>query len=546
MTTSHQTDVLIAGGGPVGLGAAVELGHSNVNAIVLEPRSKIDHGRPRAKTTSVRTMEHFRRWGLADRIRAAAPIPVGWSNDVAFRTRLLGTEITRFQNCFGMRSDSDPRYSEPGQQIPQGVVEHVLREFVAESSNAQLWTGWKLETYDEDAEGVAVTAAHSDGTRREIRAKYLLGCDGGRSVTREILGARLEGTSIGRPNYNVVFKAPGLRQRLDSQPAVHYWIANADAPGIVGPLDLEDTWWAALFGIDQTTGDAHRTTLLQQMIGIDAHEIPIEVLSTDPWTARMLLADTFSSDRVFLLGDAAHQNPPFGGHGYNTGIGDAVNVGWKLAAVLNGWAAPEILRSYQAERRQVAQQTIQDAAENMSHLALDFADPDLERTDEVGESCRHQVGVDIQKRKKAEFHSLGLVLGYSYHDSPIVTASGNKQAPVPDPIEYEPSWTPGVLLPHWWIAPGESVYALLGKGLSLIKLADVDTSALVLAAQRRGIPLTVVDVSESFVRESVAGTAVLALVRPDQHLAWVADAAPEPQEFDAALEQILGHLASRV
>ena len=186
------------------------------------------------------------------------------------------------------------------------------------------------------------------GNQRTIRSSYALGCDGPRSTVRDAIGVTLDGSKDGRPNFNIVFRSDALGARIPHANSVHYWVLNPDQPGVVGRLDLVDRWWCIAIGVDAERGEADSDALIRNLIGDDRAEVPIEVIATDPWRARMQLADSYGSGRVFLAGDAAHQNPPWGGHGFNTGIGDAVNIGWKLAAVLQGWAPPVALAHLRA------------------------------------------------------------------------------------------------------------------------------------------------------------------------------------------------------
>src|SRR6202044_1253943 len=170
---------------------------------------------------------------------------------------------------------------------------------------------------------------------------------------------------------------------------------------LIGRLDLAGTWWAILPGVDAEYGTAHASELITGLVGAPVEH---EMLASDPWLARMLVADSFRDRRVFLVGESAHVNPPYGGHGFNTSVGDAVNIAWKIAAVEQGWASPDLLASYEPERRGVVEQTVASAAANMRSLSRDLP-------------CDEQA---IQAAKRSEFHSLGLVLGYSYAGSPVI------------------------------------------------------------------------------------------------------------------------------
>jgi 2-polyprenyl-6-methoxyphenol hydroxylase-like FAD-dependent oxidoreductase len=525
------TPVLIAGGGPVGLATAVELAHHGVASVVVERRPEVSWLRPRAKTTSARTMEHFRRWGLADTLRSRAPLPVAWSDEAIFCTSLLGREITRFDRCFGLELAGSELVAEPGQQVAQPLVEQVLREAVAASPLASLVTGAEVVAVGQTADDAWADVATTGGDTQRIHAAYIVGCEGARSLVRDAMGVQYEGGDDFRPNYNVVFQAPGLADRVTHGPAVHYWIINPAQPGLVGRLDLDQTWWCIAQGIDAARGEAATDLIIRNLIGAD---VAVTVLATDSWRARMLLADHYSRGRLFIAGDAAHQNPPWGGHGFNTGIGDAVNLGWKLAAVINGWGGPDLLDSYEAERRPIARRTIEEAVRNMSTLAPELSDAGLAGTREQFERARPGVALAIQRNKDSEFHSLPLTLGYDYRTSPIViTDHCDERAGK----EWPPSTgEPGCRLPHRWLGPDDSLYDHLGHGFTL--LGDVNSTAgqrLATAAAARRMPLLQIAMDEAE-RHSLFG-GPLSLVRPDQHLAWSGDDTADP---DVVIRRLVG------
>lgn len=322
------------------------------------------------------------------------------------------------------------------------------------------------------------------------------------------------GASDRRPNVGVVFRAPGLAERQPHGPAVQYWALNPACPGLLGRLDLHDLWWAIANGVPAEVGQANPLALVHGLVG---QAIDAEVLGADPWTARMLLADRYRHGRVFLVGDAAHLNPPWGGHGFNTGIGDAVNIGWKLAAVLAGWGGERLLASYEAERRPIAEATIREAMVNMSTLAPELADPSLDATGLVGEQARRAAADAIRVAKDGEFHSLAFVLNYRYDDSPVIA---DDRAPYyPEGRSDASGAWPGARLPHLWLPDGMSLYDRLGGGLSLLRLRDdSDAGPLVEAATARRVPLNVVEVRGEALEERYGAS--LILVRPDQHIAW--------------------------
>ena len=530
----EQTPVLIAGGGPSGLFLALDLAHRGIPSVVIEPRTTIDPDRPRAKTTNARTMTHLRRLGLADKLRDAAPLPVAYAQDVIFCSALTGHEITRFRQAFQLVPGRYGPQPECGQQVPQPVMEAVLRGAAAESPFVTLLTGLSVAEVDINRGsgapnfgprlGSRVAVSDASGRRKAVDCRFVAGADGASSTVRGSLNMRLVGGSAELSNISVLFRSDRLGAAIGLDPAVQYWVLGPDVSGMVGRLDLETTWWAIIQGVDGT-GSPDAESLVRSLVGAD---VDIEIIATDPWTARMLLAPGYGHDGVFLVGDAAHLNPPWGGHGFNTCIGDAANVAWKIAAVLDGWAGPALPGSYELERRPVASRTIREAAANGQSLAYHFADPALALQGTEGEAARQAAKAALAV-KESEFDSLGLVLGYAYGGSPLVVPDG-VPVPIEDPVSYVPSASPGSLLPHTWLDATTSLYDLLGTGFTLIvdrgslagRTAEQDYAAATAAAAVHGIPLEVIAVGPDCHDIAMAShwQADAVLVRPDQHVAW--------------------------
>ena len=520
-----RQQVLIVGAGPVGLALAIELGHRGIPCLVVERNDRTGYA-ARAKTTNVRTREHLRRWGIAGKLRDASPFGLDYPSHAVFVTRLGGHALTRFDNAFYCAPGRNPLYSEHAQWIPQYSLEEVLRLHAQSLPGVELRFNCELRGLDQSADGVRAQLHDlTRGSDLEVRADYLVGADGARSSVREAIGARMLGEHGLSHNYNIVFRAPGLAQAHRHGPAIMYWQINADVPSLIGPMDRGDKWFFMPTHVPKGTrpSDLDAAAMIARSTGI---ELPYQVLSTDEWTASRLIADRYRERRVFLAGDACHLHPPFGGYGMNMGVADGVDLGWKLAAVLQGWGGPALLDSYAAERRPVHEWVLNEAVANHAVLGNQLAADGIEAEGAAGELLRSEIGQRIQTAKLREFATLGVVLGYHYEDSPVIAADGTP-APQPDFINYVPSARPGHLAPHAWLHDGSSLYDHFGAGFTLLAARGVpadEIHATLRLAHQSGLPMTSVQPHEG-------GVAALyptrfTLIRPDQHVAWRGNVAP--------------------
>ena len=493
-----------------------------MRCLVLEQHDRVGVA-PRAKTTNVRTREHLRRWGIAEKLAAASPLGVDYPANVVFATRLSGFEICRFENNSYCRPGRNPLYSEHGQWIPQYELETVLKAHAESLPGVEIRFGQRLESFSQDA-----TAVRSRVGQQTIESRYLIGADGSRSTVRELIGARMSGVTLGR-HCNAIFRAPGISRAHGLGPATMFWLVNREAPSFTGPMDKGDTWY---FGGNQPDGSTLEgegaKALIRYATGLD---LPIEILSNDEWIAHRLIADRYRDQRVFLAGDACHLHPPFGGYGMNMGIGDAVDLGWKIAAVLQGWGGAFLLDSYERERRPVHEYVMDEAVANHALLPKQMWREGLEDTTPAGAALRAALGAEIKAAKIREFSTLGVVKGYHYSGSPIVVDDGSTP-PARDFRNYIPSAHPGCVAPHAWLADGSSLYDHFGKGFTLLSTDGAEAAI-------PSTPVPVKVLKQRGLRELYQ--ARYALIRPDQHVAWRGDSlTPETLNIVTGKNELMG------
>jgi len=513
---SEETQVLVVGAGPVGLSLAIELGMRGVDVTVVEQRSRTG-AQPRAKTTNVRSMTHMRRWGIADALRAAAPLPYDHPTDIVFATKLFGHRLIVIRNAFEGAKVRDPRFPEPAQWVPQYTVEKILHQKIATLPSVRLKSGVAFESLSQSVSGVATSVRDLESnTSHTIRADYVVGADGARSQVRGAIGAKMAGDHAMGYNYNLIVRIPGLKP---SPPAIMYWLVNPDSPAVLSPLDGVDVF---AFGIQLAPGvreilDEEAIKRVQAAIGCP---VDVEIIERDIWAAHRLIADRYRNGRVFLAGDACHLHPPFGGYGMNLGIADGVDLGWKLGAVVAGWGGETLLASYERERRAVHLRTISEAVENYKTLSNQLLKAGLDDETEAGARIRAEVAADIELKKSREFKTLGVVLGSRYESSPITVNDGSPP-PEEHRAEFKPSAHPGCLAPHAWLADGSSLYDHFGQGFTLLVLdqaGETFAGTIERAANASRVPLKTLDLRSAGLAPLYEAS--LALIRPDQFVAW--------------------------
>lgn len=515
---TSRYDVVIAGGGPVGAGLALDLGLRGISCAVLEKRSELSNI-PKGQGLSQRTMEHFARWGIADELRAARPMTQGYAiGQVTVYESLLG----EFWHAPPGRELVQPYYAQANERLPQYRTEQVLRRRLAELPEVDLRLGWSVTGLEQDEDGVRVEAEH-DGRREVLEAAYVVGCDGGHSLVRQHADIERRGTDFGELVALVVFRSRELHEALARFPdRSTYRVMHPDLKGywmFFGRVDVgEEFFFHAPVPPGTDPQDVDFTALLHRAAGFP---FSCEIEHVGFWDLRVQVAQTYRAGRTFIAGDAAHTHPPYGGFGLNNGLEDAVNLGWKLGAALAGWGGDDLLDSYTFERQPVFRDVGEDIIggwirDDRAMLEKYRPDVDPEEFAQRFEEATRGFG---ERLKDFEPHYEGspVVLGppdgrTSAHGSHVYTARAGHHLP-PQPL-----------------SAGGTVFDALGAGFTLLSFGGDEGSleALSRAATARGVPLAVVRDTLSGGRE--AYEARLVLVRPDQFVAWTGDRAPADAE----------------
>ncbi|MFT5531605.1 MAG: 2-polyprenyl-6-methoxyphenol hydroxylase-like FAD-dependent oxidoreductase [Candidatus Poriferisodalaceae bacterium] len=540
-----DTQVLIVGGASVGLSLAAELGHHGVDNVVVEERLEVNP-HPRANAVACRTMEYYRRWGIADEL-VSAGIPPENPADYYWLSSLAGREVHRL-SLPSQAQLEDLRRTTPFSpterlhwspyikcNVGQDEVEEILGRHVGDLEHVEVRTGLRFVDFVEHEDHVETLVVDSvTGAEQRIRSAYLVGCDGGRSPVRTQLGISYEGEGGLAHFVSVYFRAPELMDAHRFGPANIYFPLHKDHAGYLINWDRGESWtYHIQLGADEGWGDVDPVARITALLG---SETPITIESVQPWTAHALTAESYGRDRVWLAGDAIHLFSPTGGFGMNTGVSDAVDLAWKLRGAIDGWGGPDLLSTYEAERRPVGVRNTWLAKELYDRLAAvmtlgDILDEDSAEADEVRATLKAEL-----TEQESLIASFGVLLGYRYPDSTICVSDGT---PEPDdhPQLYVPTSRPGHRAPHVWLSDDEALYDTFATGFNLVRTdLSLDVGEFVAEAAGRGIPINVVDVDHQHVDEVYPRS--LTLVRPDLMVAWRDDACPD--DFAALWDTVTG------
>jgi 2-polyprenyl-6-methoxyphenol hydroxylase-like FAD-dependent oxidoreductase len=529
-----EADVLVVGAGPVGLTMAMDLAGRGVKVAIAEIRRYAEPPNVKCNHVAARTMERFRRLGVAQKLRDAG-LPADYPNDVVFRTSVCGTELTRIPipgraERYTSKEGPDTWWPtpEPPHRINQVFLEPILLQHAAALPGVTLLNRTQVTGFVQGENGVEATALDLDTQQeRRIRCRYLVGCDGGSSGVRKAIGAKLEGTPVIQRVQSTCIRAPGLRAMIPGKPAWSYYSVNPRRCGTVFAIDGKDTWLVHNhLNPDEPEFDTiDRDWAIRQILGVGP-DFQYEIVTKEDWVGRRLVADRFRDRNVFIAGDAAHLWVPYAGYGMNAGIADALNLSWLLAARLQGWGEEAILDAYEAERQPITMQVSNFAMDHAAKMikARRAVPPNIEADDAAGAQARREVGEEAYALNVQQFCCAGLNFGYFYEGSPIIAADG-EAPPAYSMGDFTASTVPGCRAPHFWLADGRSLYDAFGGGYTLLRFdAAADITALQDAARARRMPLAVVDVTG--VEAPAAYRHKLVLCRDDQHVAWRGDAVP--------------------
>ncbi|WP_298493352.1 FAD-dependent monooxygenase [uncultured Maritimibacter sp.] len=525
MTRIDKATVVIIGAGPVGLFLANELGYRGVDYILVEQGAGKVYF-PAGENFFSRTMEHLRRWGVADEFRFGDGFPPDMARTMGFCTSLAGRPLAVFSGTSNAGAPgADPHSPEGGFFYPKKAFDPALRA-VAERRGGDLRYETELLSFTQSDDHVDCEVAGPDGEPYVIRGAWLAACDGGRSAVRKTLGIRFVGTFGEGYNFATYFRCPGLGDRISAffgQPMAQVHTLKDDRRAYLTSVDGADEWRLSIYAAEVEQLDP--AEVVRSVIGTD---LAFEVLQAQPWSGHRVVAEHYRSGRAFILGDAAHLRWPKGGFGANTGFGDAVDFGWKVAAVSDGWAPEALLDTYETERRPIAIRNTNEAANNRILDHMIQPDPILDADGAAGDAARDAMRERLFALRLREFVTPGIQLGHRYRGSPIIVEDGSLEGP-DDHMVYVPTTRPGSRAPHHDLADGRSTLDDFGQGFTLVvteDIAGVETFAE--AGSALGIPVRVV----RYYDEDLRGLyeCALVLVRPDGHVCWRGDLLPDRPE----------------
>lgn len=529
-----DAQVLIVGAGPTGLTLAIDLGRRGVRCTVIEQK-EAPQFLPKMERCNARTMEIYRRMGIAERVRAAG-LPAHCPMDIFIVLSLVEPPLVHHVHpsvaeakARIAKSEDGSEPLEPYQLISQYTLEPLLKSIAETLPSVTVRYGCELLSFEQDADGVTAQVKTGDGMSA-VRAAYMVGCDGGGSLVRRELGFKLSGEANIQQLRQALYYCADLYERIPIGKGRHYHVADAEGSFLIVQ---DSTRHFTLHSVVETDADMAR--MFERVV---AMPVAYEMLYVGQWKMNLLLADRYADGRVFLAGDAVHLVIPTGGLGMNTGVGDAIDLSWKLAATLAGWGGPDLLASYEIERRQVGARNVAASgfAAQGRRTWRKLYRPEIHAQTPAGAALREELArvADAEQHKASEM--IGAELGYRYVGSPLI-ASEPGEGPEHNFMAYVPTTWPGARLPHVWLADGSAMQDRIGYGYGYTLLQLGGTRADTMALQRSfaglGAPLQILDIPDERARD-VYGYDLL-LLRPDMHVVWRGNDAPRQPEKLAAL-----------
>jgi 2-polyprenyl-6-methoxyphenol hydroxylase-like FAD-dependent oxidoreductase len=535
MTDKHPLDtpVLIVGGGPVGMTMALCLAQRGIASYLVELRTAETLPDVKCNHISARSMELFRSLGISQDLRAAG-LPDNYPHDVSYRTSTLGEEIARIHipgrnTRLTDHSGPDGHWPtpEPPHRINQRYIEPILRRHVQKQSLITCLFRHQVVSFTQDEHQVAAQIQNLDSPGSpafNLTAAYMVGCDGGRSMVRKGMGAKLVGDEVVQRVLSTCIRAPQLIAHMKAPPAWAMFTVNPRRSGNIYAIDGQEIWLIHNYLREHEADfeSVDRDWAIRTILGV-GQDFDYEVMSKEDWFGRRLVSDKLQQGRVFVAGDAAHLWVPYAGYGMNAGLADAANLAWHLSAQIESWASPQALLAYEKERHPITEQVSRfamDHAHAMSQRRRDIP-PNLEDSSPEGAAARAAFGQDLYDLNVQQYCCAGLNFGYFYDQSPVIVYDEEK-APDYSMGGFTASTVPGCRAPHFWLAEGRSLYDELGKAYTLLCFKpghETSVACLTEAAALAGMPLKVLEVPDT-VHVPPEYQHALVMVRSDAHTVW--------------------------